>query len=115
MVAGLMVKLGDAQRVQVVPTGEPRPKFKYENGERTDQAVRFDDGRPVFGFTAAVAIDGERLDSVQVESPLETLPEVPFGTLLIGEGEARLRVSAKDQYSVRAVVIVDGLKVAGSK
>ena len=113
--AGLMVKLGNAQRVQVVPTGEPRPKFKYGNGERTDQAVCFDDGRPVFGFTAAVAIDGERLDSVQVESPLETLPEVLFGTLLISEGEARLRVSAKDQYNVRIVVIVDGLKVAGSK
>jgi len=28
---------------------------------------------------------------------------------------ARLRVSAKDQYSVRAVVVIDGLKIAGSK
>lgn len=113
--AGVVLPVDDARRVQVVPTGETRGKFKYRDGKATDEPVVFEDGKQVFAFDAAVAIDGQSLGAVRVESPVRELPELPFGTVLSGVGRGELRVMPKDQFNVRLTVVLDGIKDAGAK
>ncbi len=113
--AGIVLPLDDARRVQVMPTGDARGKFKYKDGQATDEPVVFEDGRQVFAFDAAVALDGKSLGAVRVESPVRELPEVPFGTVLMGSGKGELRVMPKDQFNVRVTVVVEGFKDVGTK
>lgn len=113
--AGIVLPLEDARRVQVMPTGGTRGKFKYKDGQATDEPVVLADGRQVFAFDAAVAIDGQTLGSVRVESPVKDLPEVPFGTVLSGVGRGELRVMPKDQYNLRVTVMLEDLKNAAGK
>ena len=113
--AGVVLPLDDARRVQVVPTGETRGKFKYRDGKVTDEPVVIDNGKQVFAFDAAVAVDGRSLGAVRVESPIRELPELPFGTVLTGVGTGELRVMPRDQFNVRVTVVLEGSKDAGAK
>lgn len=111
--AGLTIPVEDAKRFQVVPTGAaPRPKFVYRDGEATSEPVLWE-GRPVFVFDAAVALDGQPLGAARVESCVEELPELPFGTVLVGEGKGELRVMPRDQYTLRVTMTMVSLKVLG--
>ena len=111
--AGVTIPVEDGRRIQVVPTGtEPRGKFVYKDGVQTSEPVLFD-GKPVYAFDAAVALDGVSIGAARVETNLEVLPDGPFGMVLVGEGAGELRIMPRDQFNLRITMTVGSLKVQG--
>lgn len=92
----------------------PRPLVEYRDGERTDTAKRSLDGRPLFNFEAAAEVDGQEIGLVVVTTATpEVVQATPMGAWLkcVSPDGAVLKVSAKDNYSIRVAVIALDLEV----
>lgn len=106
----------DAATVRLMPTGQARPRFEYENGARTDRPVTHDDGRPVYALDAVVELAGQALGSVRVETCTTDLPEsVPLGTVWTGQGQGQVRIRPDSQYEVAVTVRVPDIQTQAAR
>lgn len=107
------LKLGSGSDLALVVSGdsEPRPKMKWVNGQQTGEQV-LHEGKPVYAFDAMAQLNGDTdLGMIRVESTLESLPKVPFGQVLRGQGTGEITISARDEYNVRVSALVDSVVV----
>lgn len=111
----IAVNLSDDSRIEIIQVqdAEPRARYVYEDGKRTDRQVERN-GLPVFWFEAVIAIDGEVLGTGRVQSSTERLPELPFGGVMSGSGHPRLVVGPVDQFNLKVTLQVDRVSLAGA-
>lgn len=102
--------------VRFIPeVDEARAKKSYADGKPTGAAKVDASGRALWGFNAVVELNGQRLGTVGIESPTQ-LPALPFGSVLVGQGAAELRVSnQRDAFDLRATLVIESFAVAGTE
>lgn len=97
----------EGSSMKIIPTSSiPTQRYVYANGARTDQPV-LRNGKPVYTFDAAMALEDNVLGTGRVESTTSELPNVSFGGVLEGSGLAELRISPRDAFSLRLTLAVD--------
>lgn len=114
--ATVRIPIDNGKRLQMIPVDgeQPRQKLQYENGQRTDKAV-LRDGRPVFSFEAAIALDGQALGTGRVESAMNELPVAGFGDLFQGVGHSELVIGSQDQFNLRVTVATERVERVGAQ
>lgn len=113
--ATIRIPVENGKRIQVIPVGgeEPRQKFLYENNQRTEKPI-LQDGRPVFSFEAAIALDGQALGTGRVESAVSELPQTGFGGVLQGSGHSVLVIGSVDQFNLRLTAVTERVELSGT-
>ena len=103
------IDLSQVREVQPMPGGEPRQRFVYRDGKRTDEPVTRD-GSPVYRLSALAVLPMLGYQAITVETTTPPF-ELIYEALLSGAGEMTVRGADFGQLSI--VLFAESVSVAG--
>ncbi|MDU7360488.1 MAG: hypothetical protein E7L00_04690 [Propionibacteriaceae bacterium] len=109
------IDLSQVREVQPMPGGEPRQRFVYRDGKRTDEPVTRD-GSPVYRLSALAVLPMLGYQAITVETttpPFELIYEALPTTRLLLSGAGEMTVRGADFGQLSIVLFAESVSVAG--